>query len=100
MLAYVPDLMDRSRLAALGDAVEFVTSVESFSEAGRGDVVIVDLGRAGALDAASAAAARGARVVGFASHVDDALMSAAKAAGVEAHPRSRFFSHAAELLRA
>ncbi|HVE93421.1 MAG TPA: hypothetical protein VNB24_00770 [Acidimicrobiales bacterium] len=100
MLAYVPDLMDRSRLAALGNSLEFVTSFEGFSEAGRGDIVIVDLGRPGALDAAGAAAARGARVVGFASHVDDALMSAAKGAGIEAHPRSRFFNHATELLGA
>jgi len=90
--------MDRSRLGALGAAVQFVTAIDGLGAAGKGDVVIVDLGRPGALDAAASAVERGARAVGFASHVDDALLQAAKAAGVEAHPRSRFFSRLTDLV--
>lgn len=91
MLAYVPDLMDRSRLGGLGDAVVFVATVDDLADAGHGETVVLDLGRPGALAAASAAASRGARVIGFASHVDDELLQAAAAGGIEALPRSRFF---------
>lgn len=97
MIAYVPDLMDRSRLGSLGEAVTYVTTVDALRTAGQHDTVIVDLGRAGALDAAGAAAGRGARVIGFASHVDDELLNSAAAAGIEALPRSRFFKRVGEL---
>ena len=98
MIAYVPDLMDRSRLGGLGDAVTFVSTIAQIGDATHGDTVIVDLGRDGAVTAAGAAAARGARVIGFAAHVDDELLNSAKAAGIEALPRSRFFKQIGEML--
>ena len=67
MIAFVPDLMDRSRLSGLGDAITFVKTPDELAAAGVGGTVIVDLGRPGALEAAGAAAARGARVIGFAA---------------------------------
>jgi hypothetical protein len=91
VLAYVPDLMDRSRVhSALAD-VTFAASVDDLAEAvrrGGVDLVLVDLGRPGVLDAVAAATAR---VVGFASHVDDAVLSAARDHAIEALPRSVFF---------
>jgi hypothetical protein len=97
VIAYVPDLMDRSRLGGLGDAVTYVGSVDELATAGADDTVIVDLGRSGAVEAAGAAAGRGARVIGFASHVDEDLLRAAAAAGIEALPRSRFFKRVGDL---
>ena len=97
MIAYVPDLMDRSRLGGLA-GVKFVSAVDAVSGASDGEIVIVDLGRPGALDAAAAAARSGARVIGFAAHVDDTLLAAASSAGIEAMPRSQFFRQAAELV--
>jgi hypothetical protein len=91
VVAFVPDLMDRSRLPA---GVEHVTRVEELT--GRtADVYLVDLGRPGALDVAGAL---DGRVIGFAAHVDDGLLAAARAAGVEAMPRSRFFVQVRTLL--
>lgn len=90
VVAYVPDLMDRSRLGAL-DA-EFVASpADLVARGGGADVVVVDLSRPGALDAAVDLAAAGVDVVGFAPHVDDELRAGAAAAGVRVLPRSRFF---------
>jgi hypothetical protein len=79
-VALVPDLMDRSRLARPG--------VELVAEGEEADLVVVDLARPGALERA---AALGARTVGFAPHVDEEVAEAARAAGVEALPRSVFF---------
>lgn len=91
VVAAVPDLMDRSRLRA--DGVE-VTTVPlgrlavAIDEADQVDLVVVDLARPGAIEAATGL---GVPVVGFAPHVDDALLDAARAAGIEALPRSVFF---------
>jgi hypothetical protein len=95
VIAFVPDLMDRSRLAALHPT--FAASVAQLAElvAAAGDegcTVVVDLTRPGALDAASELAAAGVRTVGFAPHVDDGLRDVAAAAGVQVLPRSRFFA--------
>jgi hypothetical protein len=99
--AFVPDLMDRSKVAgAAGPATE-VTFVRSAAElAGLGaDLAVVDLSRPGAVDALPALAEAGVRTVGFASHVDRELMEAALAAGCEqVLPRSRFFATLSELL--
>lgn len=89
-LAYVPDLMDRSRLS--GHDVEFVRDLDDLVERGVGAaLVIVDLGRPTVLPAATTLVGAGVRVVGFAPHVDDDLRAAAAAGGVEVLPRSRFF---------
>lgn len=92
--AYVPDLMDRSRLARLGD-VTFVATPAELAAVGA-DVVVVDLSRPGVLEALSGL--RGVRTIGFGSHVDRELLEAAKQAGCqEVLPRSRFFSRLDDL---
>ncbi len=98
-VAFVPDLMDRSKLNGVADlmVVNSADAIDSIAGLGPGDVVAVDLSRPGALDAASRAAARGATVYGFASHVDTDTMQAAKAAGIVAMARSAFFGRVAEL---
>lgn len=94
--AFVPDLMDRSKVAAAGGAdVTFVRAPAELAGAGA-DLVVVDLGRPGVLEAL--AALRGVRTVGFASHVDTDLMQAAEGAGCEVLARSRFFSRLGEIL--
>jgi hypothetical protein len=95
ILAYVPDLMDRSKVSAAGD-VTFVARVDELT--GRSaDLVIVDLGRAGVVDALPSIDSP--RIVGFASHVDRDLMDAARAAGcTEVLARSAFFSRVGEIV--
>ena len=93
--AVVPDLMDRGRIdAARGDVIH-VRFEDAVERAGRGDMVLLDLARAPA-DLVPLLAG-GARVVGFAAHVDDATLLAAEAQGVDALPRSVFFRRVAEL---
>ncbi len=91
VVAVVPDLMDRSRLRADGVELSHVPLgrlVAAVADEGSVDLVVVDLSRDGALEVA---AALDVGVVGFAPHVDDALLARARAAGVEALPRSTFF---------
>ena len=88
VVAYVPDLMDRSRLAG----VTYVATPEELASVDA-DVVVVDLSRPGVLDVLPAVAQRVPRIVGFGSHVDTELLAAARAAGcTEVLPRSRFFA--------
>ena len=77
VLAFVPDLMDRSRLNGL--EITFVSSPEHLRDAGGDDVVVVDLGRPGVLDALDGITAR--RTIGFGSHVDRELLEEARTAG-------------------
>ncbi|MDP9386645.1 MAG: hypothetical protein M3Q48_01640 [Actinomycetota bacterium] len=94
--AFVPDLMDRSRVAAAGADVTFVRSPDELGGVGA-DVVVVDLSRPGVL--AALAGLGEVRTIGFASHVDRELLAAAQAAGCgEVLPRSRFFARIGELL--
>lgn len=92
--AYVPDLMDRSRLSSLPD-VTFVGSPGELVGA-HAEVIVVDLARAGVLDVLPSL--QGRRVVAFGSHVDTDLLDAARAAGAEVLPRSRFFADPAAVL--
>ena len=98
-VAYAPDLLDRSRFNNVLDLVHVTNpaAIDSIAGLGPGDVVALDLSRDGALDAATRAAARGATVYGFASHVDTETLQAAKASGVTAMARSAFFSRVDEL---
>lgn len=98
-VAFVPDLMDRSRLNGIPDLmhVSSTGALESIAGMGPGDVVAVDLSRPGALEAAGRVANTGAKVIGFASHVDADTMRAANQAGIVAMARSAFFGRAAEL---
>jgi hypothetical protein len=96
VFAYVPDLMDRSRLGGIG--VTFVTDVTALTHATGDDVVVVDLSRPGVLEAL-ADVPDGVRTIGFGSHVDRELLDAARAAGCdEVMARSEFFRTARQLL--
>ncbi len=98
-VAFVPDLMDRSRLNGIPDLmiVSSAAALDAIAGLGPGDVVAVDLSRPGALDAAARAVVAGAKVIGFASHVDNETIRAANAVGVTAMARSAFFGRASEL---
>lgn len=101
LVAFVPDLMDRSRLAGLSPtfAASLPELVGLADVAGTGScTAVVDLARPGALDAAIDLATRGVRVVGFAPHVDDELRTRAVTGGVQVVARSRFFAAPAQVL--
>ena len=94
--AFVPDLMDRSRIAAAADGVVFVRTAAELADV-EADVFVLDAARPGALDIVGSL--RG-RIVAFGSHVDTALLEAARAAGVDdVLPRSAFFRRLPEVLR-
>ena len=103
--AATPDLMDRSRitsaLASLdGVEVVFVATPDALVGLAGVSAVLVDLSKRGALDALGAIVASGTRVVAYGSHVDRALLDAARAAGVDdVLPRSAFFTRLPSLLR-
>jgi hypothetical protein len=96
IVAYVPDLIDRSKVAAAGDAT-FVSRPGELAALGpEADVVVVDLTRPGVVEVL---AGLQGRVIGFANHTSRAVMDAARAAGCEqVLPRSEFFSRIEELL--
>jgi DNA-binding NarL/FixJ family response regulator len=89
--------MDRSRILAVR-SVEFVTSPVDLPVASAGAaLVIVDLGRPGVLEVL---AQLSTPVVGFGSHVDRALLDAARAAGCDqVLTRSAFLSRLDQVLR-
>lgn len=92
--AYVPDLMDRSRLG--GRDIMFAASVDALATT-EADLYVVDLSRPGVLDALPPLAGR--RVIGFGSHVDTELLRAARSAGCETVlARSAFFSRLDDFL--
>jgi hypothetical protein len=95
VFAIVGDLMDRARIDEAILDVQHVTAGTIGHLAADGDIVLVDLRRIG--PAVALAVATGARVVGFAPHVDSDTLAAAEAAGVEALPRSVFFRRLPEL---
>lgn len=95
--AFVPDLMDRSRLRAPEVSVEFVADPATLFDE-EADLFVIDLARPGAHDAMSDRPAETGRVVGFAPHVDEEAMAAAREAGCdEVLPRSAFFRRFPEL---
>jgi hypothetical protein len=95
IVAYVPDLIDRSKVAAAGDCV-FVSRPDDLAGLAAGaDIVVVDLTRPGVVDVLPL----NARVIGFANHTSRDVMDAARAAGcAEVLPRSDFFARLEELL--
>jgi len=94
--AYVPDLMDRSKVAAAAPDTMFVPAPAALAATGA-ELVVVDLARPGVLEAL--ATVGDARTIGFGSHVDQELLAAATAAGCDlVLPRSRFFKELAALL--
>jgi hypothetical protein len=94
---YVPDLMDRSKVVAAVPSAIVVADVARLAPA-PGDTVVLDLSRPAALDAVAGLCVAGARVVGFASHVDRARIEAARAAGCDVLPRSAFFGGLPDVL--
>lgn len=97
IVAYVPDLMDRSKVAGAPGDVSFVDDIAELSAAAQdADVVVVDLGRPGVLDVLPSIHAR---IVGFARHTQPELLAAARRAGcADALARSAFFPRINELL--
>lgn len=95
VFAIVGDLMDRARIDEAILDVHHATLGTIGSLAADGDLVLVDLRAAG--PGVALAVATGARVVGFAPHVDDDVLARAEAAGCEALPRSVFFRRLPDL---
>lgn len=89
IVALVTDLMDRSRISAAIDGIEFVAAVEGASDA---EVVVVDLARFADMVGAVRAAAPAAHVVAYGAHVDAAMLERALQDGADlVLPRSQFF---------
>ena len=96
IVAIVTDLMDRSRVSAAVEDVEFTTDPSACAHA---DVVVIDLARHAAAVAMVRAAAPHARIVAFGPHVDTALLDGAARDGADlVLPRSRFFQDPAAAL--
>jgi DNA-binding NarL/FixJ family response regulator len=110
IVAFVPDLMDRSKVsAAASGRASFVSRVEDLVTAvdaataagGRAPLVVVDLGRPGVAELLPLLAALEPRptVVGFGSHVDREQLADARRAGADrVLARSAFFADLAGLL--
>lgn len=89
VVAFLTDLMDRSRLTGTFTGLVFTTDPAAAAGA---DAVLVDLARFGSLVGAIRAAAPDARIVAFGPHVDtDALDRATRDGADVALPRSQFF---------
>jgi hypothetical protein len=97
VFVYAPDLMDRSKVAAAAPSAVIVPRPELIDPA-PGDTVVLDLSRDAAMGALAHLAATGARVIGFASHVDRQRAAAASADGCEVLARSAFFGRLPALL--
>jgi hypothetical protein len=100
--ACVPDLMDRSKVAAVATGAVFVPEPGDLAGAAQtagAELILLDLGRPGALAAVADLAAGGVEVIGFASHVELGLLDEARAAGcTTVLTRAIFFRRLRELL--
>lgn len=95
IVAYVPDVMDRSKVAAAGDCIFVSRPADLAGLCAGADLVVVDLTRPGVVDVLPL----NAKVIGFANHTSADVMDAARAAGcAEVLPRSDFFARIEELL--
>lgn len=93
--AYVPDIIDRSKIATAVRDVRFVGHPDELRGVDA-DLVVVDLARPGVLEALRHI---GVRTIGFGSHVQHELLEEARTAGCdEVLPRSQFFRRLPELL--
>lgn len=95
-VAFVPDLMDRSKVAAAG-GVTFVADPAELPAAAEGSsLVVVDLSRPGVLEVLPQIAVP---TIGFGRHDDRERLAAARAAGCDrVLARSAFFSQLPDLL--
>lgn len=98
VLAYVPDLMDRSKVSSAAEGVTFVSGpAELADQATADDLVVVDLMRPGVMDVLDHLAGE---VVGFANHAERDLMEMARSRGCDqVMARSAFFSRLSDLLQ-
>lgn len=97
VVAYVTDLMDRSKIAGLG-SVLFTTDP---NDAAAGAWVVVDLGAHADLVRPIRQAAPSARVVAYGRHTEVAALRQALDDGADtAVPRSKFFADMAGVLAA
>ena len=88
ILAYVPDLMDRSRLNTQVRDILFVKKVSDLTQENAA-LVVVDLSRPEVLEILPKI---NATTIGFVSHIDKKAIKAAEDAGCEkVLPRSKFF---------
>ena len=96
IVAYVPDLMDRSKVAAAGDCVFVSKPADLVGLSAGADVVVVDLTKPGVVEVL---AGLDSRVIGFANHTSRDVMDAARAAGCDqVMARSEFFANIDALL--
>jgi len=94
VVAYVPELIDRSKVAAAADVI-FVGDPAELAAADA-DLVVVDLSRPGVVDVLPRIRAR---TIGFGRHTQREVLDAARAAGCdEVLVRSDFFPRLRELL--
>lgn len=88
-IAFVRDLMDRSKIQGVLPDMEFTSSVDDAEGA---DAIVVDLAIYGDLITELRAKTPNARIVGYGAHVDvETLQRAVDDGADEALPRSRFF---------
>ena len=94
VVAYVPELIDRSKVAAAAE-VTFVGDPAELASADA-DLVVVDLSRPGVVDVLPQIRAH---TIGFGRHTQRDILDAARAAGCdEVMVRSDFFPRLKELL--
>lgn len=94
VVAFAPDLIDASKVKGAVAGVSMVRSAAALAAVTQADVVLVDLGRPGSLDAIATLAqvAEVGHIIAFGSHVDDAVLAEATTRGAdEVLARSVFF---------
>jgi CheY-like chemotaxis protein len=100
VVAFVPDLMDRSRLGGCGVSIEFAQSTDalvarSVEPGGSDELVLVDLDRPGVMEAVRAIhqskPGRPPIVVGFSHHAQNENHAVAEEAGCRVVTRAAFF---------
>ena len=95
--AYVPDLMDRSKVAAAAPDATFVSDPEQLADVDA-DLVVLDLSRPGAVDVLPKLRTH---TIGFCRHTLRDVIAAAENAGCDlVLVRSEFFARLPELLGA
>jgi DNA-binding NarL/FixJ family response regulator len=102
VVAYVPDLMDRSKVAAAPADVTFVRQpgeLAGTAAAESADLVVVDVTRPGAIEAVAAMTNTNTKIIAFSKHTNREAMDAATAAGADqVLARSAFFARINDLL--
>jgi hypothetical protein len=95
VVAYVPDLMDRSKVAAAAPGATFVARPDELTSV-EADLVVLDLTRPGAVEVIPRVRAT---TVGFCRHTMREVIAAAEAAGCDrVLVRSEFFADIAGAL--